>query len=133
MPKLSKPPFTPEASYIEKAKEVVLANLLLDSAKANLRRLRQETASAMHGVSVADFEFVLAGKELSASLERPKGQRINIRKLYTLLSSNEISLEEFFDCIEAPLLNVQETLGTERAAFLTETYQKGLDLVIKEI
>jgi len=120
----------PEASYVGVARRVLVASQLKDKAAHDEIEAKRECASLMHSVHVTEFPLGVEGKTYTVKLERKWAKRINVRKLYTLVASGEITLDEFFDCIEAPIKAVEETLGEERADTLKESFQKGLDLVI---
>lgn len=117
-----------EASYIPLAKRVLTAQRLKEQARTDEIAAKRSCASAMNAFHVKQFSVNVEGQTYQAKLERKERQRINTRKLYVLLSSGEITLDEFFDCIVAPIEAVSETLGKDRVRYLLETYKTGLDL-----
>lgn len=122
----------PEASYISLARRVLVASQLKQKAADDELQAKRECATSMHSVHMTEFDMNVEGKDYSVKLARRWVEQINVRKLYTLLANGEITLDEFLDCIEAPIKSVEETLGDDRVAFLKENVKKGLDLQITE-
>lgn len=120
----------PEGSYIPLARRVLVAQQLKQKAADEEIQAKRECATQMHAVNIREFPLVVEGKQYDVKLARRTVDQINTRKLYTMLSAGEITLDEFFDCIEAPVKNVSETLKEDQVKFLQETVQKGLDLLI---
>ena len=121
-----------EGTYIPLARYLQKALVKREYYTEKVKESKRACASAMQSVKVRSFDFRSDdGHLFNASLERPKAERIHKRRLYVLLASGEITLDEFLDCITASHKAVSETLGEEIANELLETYEKGLDLVIR--
>ena len=127
---VKKPPV--EADYILQARRLVTANRLKNQAARDEADAKKKCVQSMHSVDVKAFDFINGNTSYHAKLDRPDGNRINVRKLYTMVQANEVTLDEFFDCITASQKAVEETLGKAVVSRLLEDYKKGLDLIIKQ-
>lgn len=130
-----------EAPYVSLARSIVAATESEQKARDRKINYKRECAKAMHAVRMTYFTFYEFAQDrkgkvnrlFKLTLERPKAERINVRKLYVMLQNGDLTMDEFFDCIVAPIKMVEEQLGEEIAKSLTETYEKGLDIVIEEV
>ena len=123
-----------EGTYISLARSVLFIQNKIKQLKEEENTFKRSCASSMQISKVFKFHFKDpdTGKTHTASLERPWAKRIHTRKLYTLLASGEITLDEFLDCIVAPQKAVEETLGESVANSLLEDYKKAYTLIISE-
>lgn len=121
-----------EADYIPLARRALVASQLKAQASDEEIAAKRSCASAMHSVNVTEFPLVVEGKRYNAKLERPWGKRINVRKLYTMVRADEISLEDFLDCITATPKAVEEILGESAVTRTIEDVKLGLNLTFSE-
>lgn len=120
-----------DAPYVQEAKRMLASNALKNAAAKDEREAKKDCIKAMYDAHIASFEFQLGNVQYTGVLSRDEGERINVRKLYTLVVNSEISLDEFFECITATQTAVTDTLGPAYMARITEPYQKGLDLHLR--
>jgi hypothetical protein len=123
----------PEGNYIPLARRVLVAQQLKAKAAEDELSAKRSCASAMHSVDMTEFEFSVEGSRYKASLERKYKREVNVRKLYTLLANNELTIDEFLSCIEAPLSKVNEVLAPDTVSYLCDSVKGGLDLYITEV
>lgn len=122
-----------EASYIPLARRIVTAAQLEAKAKEDKLTAKRSCATAMHKFNVKSFVFQAQDRTYKARLARPVAKRVCVRKLYNLVKIQELSLDDFFECVTASAECVSDMIGEERTNKITEEYQRSLDLLIKQI
>lgn len=123
-----------EAAYVGEARTFILSRLAKNEAVRMEDKARKACAKAMFeaGVKAFNFEVEYKGNNLSysAALERHDSVRVNCRKLYNLVKTNEISLDDFLDIVTASQSDVEALLGQASAQRVLSTIQKPIELYV---
>lgn len=122
-----------EADYVPEARRLLTAKRLLEKAKTEVMQAKRACASKMNAVKVREFMFQSEGRTFEARLERPTGRRTSVRKLYTMLSNGELTLDTFLECVVADEDTVMMNVSDDSYKFLNEAYQKSVDLIIEPV